>query len=1240
MTKIPFFLSLFLCFVGFLIDGSSSERPQLDLDASHLWTVNNTVLNSLFVMGVATLNFDQELYVNGPTTACAFRDEVCPDVTCTPCDWAVQNPTTCGNSDCCGPSQWNVSQDEVDEWCNPQHEYETLTVGTDSEFYDVEEGEWRYFRFFLPAEYYCRTVAISARTSYGFVSLLMSSQTPTPDFDEYDWQAGGPSPQVGLGINLVTLCPTAHPTYTLGTYAIGIYGITPASVRIDLEYADETQPFPASNDRLSCSDVPPEEFGRRAGTRGDPVVCLEDGVTELVTSNGTGASAMLQMIVPLKEGCQKISFFGQALTKSVSFAVHCLGSNGNENLGYRNTFWSRFGARRDQAVSFNVCFEETTYLECALRFYEPGEVQAVFSTTAQTFMRKMVDIPHASLTYQDGLSTVTTGPFGGITWPAGDYYAYAYSWITSPSTDPLVLYPANSNLRYYYHSSDLIQEYMDAGLTTPLNKTLVHTFAMNVGNNRMITYNQNILSIAVLGITNKDGEPVLLPNDGVDLNSPSVPSYALASRYIPHIAVTSLRPFDPSGFCESEKYNKFQALVEDKIDNLLDDSLSFNQILYNKFAIEVFNAGIAGSSCNSAVSDLLETEPANITLLDQIACPNDIASETLLWSFNGCCNVFLEVTSCCIPYNVNETVELFVDGSGDVEDCGVPDCAASYLEEVAFAFDYSDDPILGCTSGIQEYLLELTAREFADYDVYLVPCLVESGFGDRFDGNSCVVDSDCDQWSGICDLETGLCASLPIEEIEDRFLNCFINTMSSSLEEHIRLNAFPAGFTEPRDSPLFFEMLKQVSSKTDCVNPHDPLDLSKRERYEYDADFPLCKADAMGLDGSQLDLVDELCPPGLCLGDFCRQNNTNCRARCKQVYSYVPLDEATCAEDECILSNGACDDQFYCMYCPTNGISCTVVPGLDEGACATSYACELPDGEVVFDLNEEECRNAGFGCSADCSGPSCQSFANIEGACAFESADETSCENWGSGNGWDVIFDDPLCIITSEDMTQSQCLALQASQPTIEWYTCPSFNLGACGADNSVIQRYMSCYESLWKPCETEAECLSSGYCSDRPYTSLVLSYDYPIEVQIGSCFGSGEYFGESVVHCSNEETYLGVGCWNPVPTKESECLPFHGNFIYQNWVTPATSESECLEVVQGRYGCLVPGPLDNLLWILDSEECECWSGTSKFAWEWTPGYWRGGVPRSLEWKQARSEPLYQLETRLSFLDFNDWVKG
>ena len=57
-------------------------------------------------------------------------------------------------------------------------------------------------------------------------------------FDHFNLQ-GDPSPQFGLGVTTYTLCPTAHSTYTLGTYAIGVYGNTPASFRIDLEYADE-----------------------------------------------------------------------------------------------------------------------------------------------------------------------------------------------------------------------------------------------------------------------------------------------------------------------------------------------------------------------------------------------------------------------------------------------------------------------------------------------------------------------------------------------------------------------------------------------------------------------------------------------------------------------------------------------------------------------------------------------------------------------------------------------------------------------------------------------------------------------------------------------------------------------------------------------------------------------------------------------------------------------------------------
>ena len=45
------------------------------------------------------------------------------------------------------------------------------------------------------------------------------------------------------------------------------------------------------------------------------------------------------------------------------------------------------------------------------------------------------------------------------------------------------------------------------------------------------------------------------------------------------------------------------------------------------------------------------------------------------------------------------------------------------------------------------------------------------------------------------------------------------------------------------------------------------------------------------------------------------------------------------------------------------------------------------------------------------------------------------------------------------------------------------------------------------------------------------------------------------------------------------------------------------------------------------------------YSWEWTPGVWRRGVARSLEWRAAEDETLYGIEERLSFLVISEWVK-
>ena len=75
-----------------------------------------------------------------------------------------------------------------------------------------------------------------------------------------------------------------------------------------------------------------------------------------------------------------------------------------------------------------------------------------------------------------------------------------------------------------------------------------------------------------------------------------------------------------------------------------------------------------------------------------------------------------------------------------------------------------------------------------------------------------------------------------------------------------------------------------------------------------------------------------------------------------------------------------------------------------------------------------------------------------------------------------------------------------AAAPTIQWYTCASFATGGeCGSltNYTAIQKFLNCYESLWKECTTEVECEASGYCTDRPYVITIDSDDYPVQPRV-----------------------------------------------------------------------------------------------------------------------------------------------
>ena len=45
-------------------------------------------------------------------------------------------------------------------------------------------------------------------------------------------------------------------------------------------------------------------------------------------------------------------------------------------------------------------------------------------------------------------------------------------------------------------------------------------------------------------------------------------------------------------------------------------------------------------------------------------------------------------------------------------------------------------------------------------------------------------------------------------------------------------------------------------------------------------------------------------------------------------------------------------------------------------------------------------------------------------------------------------------------------------------------------------------------------------------------------------------------------------------------------------------------------------------------------------AWEWIPGVWQGGVPRSLVWKEAEKRNFHQFQSALSFILLADWIQA
>jgi hypothetical protein len=137
--------------------------------------------------------------------------------------------------------------------------------------------EVMYFRFFVGDDDYCRTIQVAAEAEYGCPLLTVSNLIAYPD-------VSAPYDDVSV-LNTMTpfdyanavlwVCPNANEFYDRGTYAVAVTAGTPTAFVLEVKVSPQTLPIPEPPVRISCDDVPPEEY-----IFGPQSICAEDGRTK------------------------------------------------------------------------------------------------------------------------------------------------------------------------------------------------------------------------------------------------------------------------------------------------------------------------------------------------------------------------------------------------------------------------------------------------------------------------------------------------------------------------------------------------------------------------------------------------------------------------------------------------------------------------------------------------------------------------------------------------------------------------------------------------------------------------------------------------------------------------------------------------------------------------------------------------------------------------------------------------
>ncbi len=98
----------------------------------------------------------------------------------------------------------------------------------------------------------------------------------------------------------------------------------------------------------------------------------------------------------------------------------------------------------------------------------------------QVIRTPIIEPNHASLSYQDGLSAAAAVTFGELHFTCVDFFVRCFSYLVTPLSDPLYMFPPSSFLPFAVTYDDLPGVYLALNLSVMEENTLVMSVSFSV----------------------------------------------------------------------------------------------------------------------------------------------------------------------------------------------------------------------------------------------------------------------------------------------------------------------------------------------------------------------------------------------------------------------------------------------------------------------------------------------------------------------------------------------------------------------------------------------------------------------------------------------------------------------------------------------------------------------------------------------------------------------------------------